>query len=390
MVRLTDFGWQGFLGKFTPATVSRLGAEWSIPEWQDAGTEKEAQGKQDVKRWVRALESKTDEECATLVDYADQIKTIGGPEGRTELHRLCSDRWFEPSSGASDQELAALAFLERPELFREVLDWVQVLLTDRWEVYQAEESEEINLGKDVVRVLEEEIGNYWKDKALGKRCVVTPMHRGSASVIDIGYEQEPEMIREFADGPRSRKTVARITRPVREALLHYDQSTGALKVRMFRAKADKHDDLVRLFAEVCFENADLFPTGHKREARYDLSSFSTRPAFLNEDIDTSTGLERLVVVRLVLEPSYQRGSRVEVWIPAKQAMSGRRDVYDVLGGPDRTAKWRVMRVEMKAYFSTGRRKVLPIELRAKGGATRSGDPRYEIIDDHLRRWRVLK
>jgi len=390
--KLTDFGWQGFLGKLTPKTVALLGRTWSIPAWTKVPSGKDKQNMQDLKQWISAMDvfTKLDLEStfAELVSQADQIRTVGCPQGRFEL-QFIDPEWVTQHVDVADQELAALAFIERPKEFKEACDWLEVTLIDKWEFYKADRNDDVLVGKDEIRVLEEGISDYWKDRGLGERCVITTLTRDTVTVIDIGYEQEPEAIQEFIKEGKSGETKLRVIRQVRDALLRYDKLTGDLQVRMYRGNPDKCDDLVRHVAGVCFQNADLFPTGSDRKARYDLSAFSTRHAFLKE-IDSSSGLEKIIVIKIVLEPAALRGSRVEAWIPARKAHDAGEDAYDVLLKMGVTGSLKVMRVEMRAHFKSGKRKVLPIELVEKGGASLSGDSRYEIIDDHLHRWEVLK
>lgn len=389
MFKLTNFSWQGFLGKLTPNTVARLGEVWGIEEWKAVPSGKKKQNRQDIKLWANALNGVPEERLAELVDYADQIKTAGRPEGRFELQFNCPVDWFEGHFNESDEELSAIAFLEKPEEFREALDWIQVKLADRWEYYRAESTKEIQLSGDEVSILEERIGEYWKERGLGGRCSITTLQRDSISVIDIGYEQEPEAIRQFSDMAGPDKTELSIIRPVRDALVRYDSSNGDLQFRMFRGNPNKYDDLVGIIGKVCFLDVGHFPTGSDRAARYNLSPFSQRPAFLKE-IDTSSGLEKVVVTELVFEPPSVRGPRLISRIPSRQADISGRDAYDILVKLGQPTNWKVIRVGMKAHFTDGKRKKLPIELKEKGGASLSGDPRYEIIDDHLRRWGVLK
>jgi hypothetical protein len=389
MAKLTDFPWQSFLGHLTPATVARLGEKWGIDEWTKALEKRRKPEKQDVKVWVGALAAISPKKLGELVDLADQIKTVGIPEGRQELAHSCPEHWIDQHANTPDLELSALAFLEHNEGFRQALGWVEVLLKDRWECYQAKSNQNMNVGSREIRDLQKAVGDYWTDQKLGGRCMVTAMHRKPVTVIEIGYEEGPEGVREFAEKGGESKTELTIINPLRDALLRYDSSTGVLKTRIYRGNVTRCDDLVRRAAEVCFGDADFFPIGTKRSARYNLSVFSTRPAFL-ADIDGSSGLESVIVTKLTFEPPYFFGSRLRIECPPKQARSSGKDAYDVLGGRIDTSNWKVIHVEMKAYFESGRRKELHIELKAKGGASSAGDPKYEIIEKHLRHWGVLK
>ena len=389
MVKLTDFSWQGFLGKLSPESVKLLGKIWDIPEWQVIEKDMIKSSRQEIKQWIPALNNKDEDELAQITDQADQIKTVGTPVGREELQKVCSGEWFKKYKDFGCQDLAVKAFIELSEAFREALDWVAVLHAERWECYQAKDNEKVNLTKTKTSALESAIRQHWKDKALGGKCMITSLHRGSVTVIDIGYEEDPLSFREFNKSSDIQKTVLMVAHPVREALLYYDESTGCLKVRLYRGNPQKFDKLVRLTAEICFNDADFFATGPKRKQRYDLDKFKTRPNFL-QNIDKSTGLNAVRVVGLIMVPSYLKYGLIEARIPARQAKDENKDAYDVLNRENLTSDWEVIKVSLAAYFGSGRRKILPIELKAKGGSALSGDPRYDIIEKHLRDWCVLK
>ena len=389
MPKLADFRWLGFLNDLTPQIVAKLGEAWGIPEWAHLSGRKDKPPKQDLKGLVKAIPIDDLDKHYTLADYADQIKAVGGLLGREELFNSCGE-WFRRNENLSDQDLSVLAFLEQYEGFREALGWVQANSTVKWECYSTIKREDMVISKANISELENEICDYWQSKGLGGRCIIMPLHRDPVTVLNIDYEQDVVPVRQFTKWSRGRTTDILSTRPVRDALVRYDKSTGELKAHMYRGSQDKYTNLVRRTSEICFQNADLFETGGDRDPRYDLSKFSTRPAFL-QDIDKSTGLCEIMVTKIVLEPPYMPYSTIEAKAPAKEYRGSGKDAYKVLEKLGDTSGWKVKEVVLKAYFDDDRRrKSLPYELRAYGGSTLAGDDRYEIIDDHLRKWKVLK
>jgi hypothetical protein len=370
MPKLTDFGWQRFLGKLSTETVILLGEEWNIPEWQKADKSSKKHNYQDIKNWIEALNSKSEDELIELVDKADQIRTVGCPAGREEIITHFPSDWYEKNSQRGDEDLAALAYLEHHQNFREALSWLEIIFADRWEYYKADNHDKMNLSQKKLAELKTEIGNYWKEKGLGKKCIITSMNKDSINVIEIGYEQEPIAFRVFPEEKNQKDTVLKITKPVRDALIFYDSSKGDLQVRMYRGNCNKFDYLVRLVGEICFDNADLFPTGAKRDSRYDISKFAVRPGFL-KDIDESTSLKKVIVTDLLLEPPHLKGGRIEAKIPAAQADNASKDAYDVLGEFVKTDNWIVKKATLKAYFENGKRKILPIEITRRRSKIRN-------------------
>ncbi|HEX9743949.1 MAG TPA: hypothetical protein VGB30_00845, partial [bacterium] len=100
-------------------------------------------------------------------------------------------------------------------------------------------------------------------------------------------------------------------------------------------------------------------------------------------------LEKIVVTSLAITSPFIQSGIIEARIPAKAASRSGRDVYDVLGAHNSWDGCQVLSVGLKAYFYEGRRRILNLDLKSKGCAMSAGDPRYEIIEDHLRRWKVI-
>jgi hypothetical protein len=397
MSKLTEFNWSDFLGKLRPAIVAELGKAWDIPEWKAISSQQKKSNRQDAKAWASALiNGKAIESQYGMVDLAGKIKKVGKPAGRGLIKKRLANKWPENYSDLTDIEIACLAYLHHKPVFNQIESWMTYESVDKWELFQAASPMPFVDDGSIYAILEEHLTDLWKDEKFTGRCVASIYTKEDedVAIIDIDYEQEPKSMRVFANKPGSRETTLNVACPIREAFFAYNSKTGLLKARLYRANEDKYRDVVRLVAEICFDNADLFPTGNKRTTRYDLKKFSQRPEFLKPENQVEKkmvdpNLERIIATALTFTSPYNSHGTIEVKIPSKTAWSTGRDVYDVLSPDLSSQSLEILCIELRAHFREGSRKVLPISIYSTGCSVSSGDPKYSIIDKQLKKWGVF-